>query len=580
MTLRSPIITVLGHVDHGKTTLLDKIRGTVIAKKEAGAITQHVGASFIPTSTIKEKCKSILEKLDIELTIPGLLIIDTPGHEAFTNLRKRGGSIADLAVVVIDVNQGIQPQTEESIEILKINKVPFAIAANKIDLINGWEAHENATAIETIRKQREFVQEELDEKIYKIIGQLAEFGINSERFDRVRDKTKEVVIIPLSAKTGEGIQELLLTIAGLAQKYMLKKLDINEEKKAKGAVLEVKETTGLGTTIDAIIYEGKITQGDTIVLAGKKGVFKTKIRALLQPAPLEEIRDTGKKFKSVKEVHAAAGLKISAPGLEEAMAGSPLIATDKPEEAMEEVKKEIEKIEIETSEEGVIIKTDALGSLEAIEQLFKKGNIPIKKAEVGVVNKKDLTEAETIKRQNRYYGTIFAFNTKVPEEIREEANKKEIAIFESDVIYQLEEDYKKWKEEEEKKEKEEQLNEHIYPAKIKILPGHLFRASKPAVVGVQILEGIIKSNYPLINEKGKPIGKIKSIQKEKQKVEKAEKGGKVAISIEGGIVGKNIQENQVLFTDVPREQLYDTSKEIGDKELIKEIKSIKKAREE
>ncbi len=578
MTVRSPIITVLGHVDHGKTTLLDKIRGTVIAKKEAGAITQHVGASFIPTTTIKEKCKPILEKLDITLTIPGLLIIDTPGHEAFTNLRKRGGSIADLAIVVIDINQGIQPQTEESIEILKINKVPFVIAANKIDLINGWEPHENATATETIKKQREFVQEELDEKIYKIIGQLAEFGINSERFDRVQDKTKEVVIIPLSAKTGEGIPELLLTVAGLAQKYMLKKLDINEEKKAKGAVLEVKETTGLGTTIDAIIYEGKIKQGDTIVLAGKQGVFKTKVRALLQPAPLEEIRDTGKKFKSVKEVHAAAGVKISAPGLEEAIAGSPIIvATENPEEALKEVEEEISQIEIETKEEGAIVKTDALGSLEAIEQLFKKNDIPIKKAEVGIVNKKDLTEAETIKKQNRYYGVIFAFNTRVPEEIREEANKNKIKIFESKVIYQLEEDYKKWKEEEEKREKEEQLNKFIYPAKIRILPGHLFRISKPAVVGIEVIEGIIKSNYPLMNEKGETIGKIKSIQKDKQKVEKAEKGEKVAISIEGGVIGRNLKEKQILFTDVPKEQLYNTSKEIGNKELIKEIKNIKKS---
>ncbi len=576
MSVRSPIVTVLGHVDHGKTTLLDKIRGTAIASKEAGAITQHVGASFIPTSVIKKQCKKLLEKYHVELTIPGLLFIDTPGHEAFTNLRKRGGSIADLAIVIIDINQGIQPQTVESIEILKVNKVPFIIAANKIDLINGWNSQPEKTIIESINSQREFVQQIVEQKIYEIVGQLAEQGISSERYDRVTDRTKEVMIIPVSAKTGEGIEELLLTLAGLSQKYMLKKLDIDTEKHAKGTVLEVKEATGLGTTIDVIIYEGKIQQGDTIALAGKKGAFTTKVRALLEPAPLEEIRDTGKKFKSVKEVHAAAGVKISAPGLEEALAGSPLIIKDNAEEALEEVRKEVEKIEIETKEEGVIVKTDALGSLEAIEKLFKLNGIPIKKAEVGIVNKKDLTEAETIKKQNRYYGVIFAFNTKVPEEIRQEAHKNNIRIFESKVIYQLEEEYKEWKEQEKKKEKEEQLTNYIYPAKIKILPGHIFRISKPAVVGVEVLAGIIKSDYPLMNEHGETIGRIKSIQKEQQKVDKAEKGDKVAVSIEGAVANKNIHAKQTLFTAVPKEQLYEIEDKIEDKELIKELKNIKR----
>jgi len=578
MSLRSPIVAVLGHVDHGKTTLLDKIRGTTIASKEAGAITQHVGASFIPTEVIKEQCKELLKKYGIKLTIPGLLFIDTPGHEAFTNLRKRGGSIADIAVVVIDINQGIQPQTKEAIEILKINKVPFIIAANKIDLLNGWEIHPNTSSINTINSQRDFVKELLEQKIYQIVGQLAELGINSERYDRITDRTKEVMIIPLSSKTGEGIQELLITLAGLSEKYMLKKLNVDKEKQAKGTILEVKETTGLGTTIDVIIYEGKIKQGDMITLVGKKGAFTTKTRALLKPAPLEEIRDTGKKFKSVKEAHAAVGLKISAPGLEEAIAGSPIIVAKNIEKALEEVKKEVEKIEIKTNEEGVIIKTDALGSLEAIEKLFRQKEIPIKKAEVGVVNKKDLTEAETIKKQNRYYGVIFAFNTKVPEDIKQEANKNKIKIFESKVIYKLEEDYKEWIKEEKKKDKEEQLNQYIYPAKLKILPGHIFRISKPAVVGVEILAGIIKSNYPLMNIHGEKIGKIKSIQKENQKLDKAEKTDKVAISIEGAVVGKNIEEKEVLFTAMPREQIYEIENKIEDKELIKEIKNIKEKR--
>jgi len=220
LSIRQPIVSVLGHVDHGKTTLLDKIRGTAIAKKEAGGITQHIGATEIPLEVIKEICGPILDKLGGKLTIPGLLFIDTPGHEAFTNLRKRGGSIADLAVLVIDVNEGFRPQTIESLNILRSYKVPFVVAANKIDRIRGWNSREMRPISESIRKQKEWVVQELDKKIYELVGSLSRMGFSAERFDRIRDFTREVCIVPVSALTGEGIPELLAIISGLAQKYL------------------------------------------------------------------------------------------------------------------------------------------------------------------------------------------------------------------------------------------------------------------------------------------------------------------------------------------------------------------------
>src|SRR3989338_9048939 len=134
--LRQPIIAILGNVDSGKTQLLDTIRNTAIVESEPGRITQSIGCSIIPIESIKKICGNMLENLKLEIKIPGFLIIDTPGHAAFTSLRKRGGNLADMAILVVDVNDGIKVQTIECIGILRQYKTPFVIALNKIDLIS------------------------------------------------------------------------------------------------------------------------------------------------------------------------------------------------------------------------------------------------------------------------------------------------------------------------------------------------------------------------------------------------------------------------------------------------------------
>src|SRR3989338_9244629 len=322
--IRKPIITVLGHVDHGKTTFLDKIRGTAIAAREAGAITQHIGATEVPISVIRELSGELIEKYGFKIELSGLLFIDTPGHAAFTNLRKRGGSIADLAVLVVDLTQGFQPQTIEAIEILKSFKVPFIVAANKVDKIHGWASH-YGTFTNSIKAQNESVQTDLDTKVYEIVGKLYELGFQSERFDRIADFTKQIPIIPVSAKLGDGIPETLLFLAGLSQRFLEKKLTINEDDPGVGTVLEIKEEKGLGKTMDVIVYDGVLSVGDEIVVGGKSGVIKAKVRALLEPKPLNEIRDPKEKFNNVKSVHAAARVKVAAPGLDQALAGSPML---------------------------------------------------------------------------------------------------------------------------------------------------------------------------------------------------------------------------------------------------------------
>jgi translation initiation factor 5B len=312
--LRQPIVVVLGHVDSGKTSLLDNIRGTAVQAREVGGITQHIGASFLPIETIKEITGPLYAKLaKAESAIPGLLVIDTPGHEIFANLRTRGGSAADIAIVVVDVNKGFEAQTIESMDILKKRRVPFVIALNKVDMVAGWRTSIRFIS-EDVKRQDVAVQTLLDEKIYSVVGMLSRLGYPSEAFWRVKDFTREVAIVPVSARTGVGIPELLAVLVGLTQQYMGKKLERHTKDAARGIVLEFSEETGLGPSANIILLDGVLHQGDSIVIGKRDGAVSTKIKALLLPKPLDEMRDPRDKFKQVNEVIAAAGLKITLRG--------------------------------------------------------------------------------------------------------------------------------------------------------------------------------------------------------------------------------------------------------------------------
>ena len=322
MEIRQPIVTVAGHVDHGKTTILDSIRGTCVAEKEPGKITQKISFTSVPSEIINKNCKSLLEKFKIELEIPGFLFIDTPGHAAFTNLRKRGGSLADLAILVIDINEGIMEQTKESIEVLKASKVPFIIALNKIDAITGWSKKSDSLQ-ESIEKQTDFTKNDFEKKLYRIIHTLNSLGFDSDLFYRVSDFTKQITLIPCSGKTCEGIPELVVMLAGLAQKFLKGKLVLGKE--GKGTILEVKKEKGI-INIEAILYDGTLTKKDIIVISTLSKAVETKIRALFKALPL------GKGFEPVEEVSASAGIRLNLPVTEEIIPGMPFIATKETKE--------------------------------------------------------------------------------------------------------------------------------------------------------------------------------------------------------------------------------------------------------
>ena len=559
-SVRKPIITVLGHVDHGKSTILDTIRGTSVVEREAGRITQHIGATEVPIEAIKKIAGSLLEKYKFELSIPGLLFIDTPGHEAFSNLRKRGGSIADLAVLVIDATQACQLQTFESIEILKAFKVPFVIAANKIDLIQGWQKNEGKSFTESIKLQDESVQKDLDEKIYCLVGELFKKGFVCERFDRISDFTKQVAIIPVSAKSGEGIPELLLFLAGLSQKYLEKELKIEVSGPGKGTVLEVKEEKGLGKTIDVILYDGSFKVGEEIVAGTSDGIVRTKIRALLQPKPMDEIRSPEQRFDSVKEVSAAAGIKIAAPNLENVIAGSPVVAVwEGKENAAEEVMQEIQSLKIESETLGPIVRTDALGSLEALTMLLEKAGMRPKSASVGEVSRKEIIEAASIAKEDKFKGVIFAFNTKLNQGAEEELKKTQVKVFSANIIYKLIEDYEKWKGEEKEAEKKALLEKTTMPCKIKVMQNCIFRNANPAIVGVKILEGKLKPGIKVF-KKDKALGEVLAIQDKGNNLQEAKKGMEVAISINDAVCGRNLFEEDELYSLIPKEQFAEIQK--------------------
>ena len=553
MSIRQPIAVVLGHVDHGKTTLLDRIRGTSVAAREPGQITQWIGASFIPAKTVSEICGPILGRFKLKIEVPGLLFIDTPGHETFSNLRKRGGSAADVAILVIDVTKGIEPQTVESLNILKARKTPFLICCNKIDAIPGWKSAPEGSFVENKDNQRPEVMTDLDNRLYTMMGALSRYGFRADRFDRITEFTRTIALVPASAKTGEGLPELMAILVGLTQSFMRSELLLTAGP-AEGTILEVKEEPGLGVTVDAMIYNGRLSLDDQILLAGRKGVISTRVRALLLPKPLDEIRDPRDKFSRANFVDAAAGVKIAAPELDDAIAGSPLYAVGEQSSRADlerKILEEVETVKVRTDQTGVIVKADALGSLEALTTSLAASQIPVRLADVGDVSRRDVVEAEVVKAKDRYLGAILCFNAKVLPDAEEEIAVSGIPIFKGDIIYRVLEDYSRWVEAQKTAGVKAEMDLLIRPGKIRLLKGFVFRRSDPAIVGVEVLDGLVKPKYPLVNSSRRRVGLVLRVQDQGKDVSEAGAGKQVAVSIDKPMVGRHIFEGDVLYVDVP-----------------------------
>ena len=551
MRIRQPIVAVLGHVDSGKTSILDKIRGTGVQAREAGGITQHIGASFLPDETIKKICGSLYDKLGkSETKVPGILVIDTPGHEVFTNLRARGGSAADIAILVIDINRGLQPQTNESLKILESRKVPFVVALNKVDMVSGWQKNDIPLVSQAIKSQSTPVQTTIDEQIYNVVGALSILGYQAEAFYRVQDFSKEISIVPVSARTGVGIPELLGVLVGLTQQYLKKKLE-QEEKSTRGIILEVNDEVGLGPTANMILVDGYLKKDDNVVVAKRDSIIVTKPKALLLPKPLDEMRDPRDKFKPIDSVQAAAGIKIASPDLDGVLPGSTVYATSDPNEAetfKKSLESEMKSVFIDTETTGLILKCDTIGSLEALTEMLKRKQIPISKADIGPVTRRDVMEAKAIKEKDRHLGVILSFNVKVFDDAVTESEESHIRIFEDKIIYSLIDDYTLWVEQDSADVDTAIFNEMTPVTKFTFLKGYAFRNNNPAVFGIKVDVGLLRQKIPFMNKSGKKIGIIHQLQNDGKTVQSVKTGEEVACSVQNITIGRQINEEDVFFS--------------------------------
>ncbi len=578
--IRCPIVTVCGHVDHGKTSILDSIRKTVVAEGEAGHITQKISFTSYPIEQLKKACP-LIESSGIKLNIPGFLFIDTPGHAAFTNLRKRGGSLADLAVLVIDINEGIKPQTAEVIKILKHNKTPFVIALNKIDNISGWRPPQNTigghvekimTLQKSIDSQPQNIKQIFDEKYMTLVGALNSYNFDAELFYNIDDFTKKIALVPCSAKTKQGIPELIMMLCGLSQKYLGNRLALGKE--TKGVILEIKKEKSINY-IEAILYDGELSKKDEIAIASfEEEPVITKIRIL------EEIEPLSSKFKPKTNVHASTGLRIQLVSKENILPGMPfVIYKNNKKEIKEKFKKEISE-NIQTQKQGIIAKADSLGSLEALLVLLGQNNVPVVKAGIGNISKTDIISAKANLEINELDAVIVGFNIDEDEEVKG-IDKGKIKILTDKVVYKLIEDIVEFRVEKRKEIEKKRLMGLTTLCKLKILPQYVFRNTHPAIFGVRVEAGKLISGLNLIDNKGEKIKRIKNIQSENKSVEQANESMEVAISVPGVNFERQLKNKEFLYSDISGKQFKNFKKNkdllsLNEMKILQEIAEIKR----
>ncbi|XP_039966216.1 eukaryotic translation initiation factor 5B [Bactrocera tryoni] len=576
--LRAAVVCVLGHVDTGKTKILDKLRRTHVQDSEAGGITQQIGATNVPIDAIKEQTKPVYNSSSFEFKLPGLLIIDTPGHESFSNLRNRGSSLCDIAILVVDIMHGLEPQTIESINLLKKKKCPFIVALNKIDRLYDWKVMARRDVRDVLKEQQANTQLEFKQRSKDVILQFAEQGLNAALFYENPDPKTYVSLVPTSAITGEGMGNLLFLIVEFCQKMLPKRLMYSEELQA--TVLEVKAIPGLGTTIDAILINGKLREGQTMILAGTDGPIVTQIRSLLMPQPMKELR-VKNAYIEHKEVRAAQGVKIAAKDLEKAIAGINLLIAHKPDEVeicKEEVAKDLKSAlsHIKLAQTGVYVQASTLGSLEALLEFLRTSKIPYSAIRIGPVVKRDVMKASTMLEHEPQFATILAFDVKVEREAQEMADSLGVKIFQADIIYHLFDKFMAYREELKQKKREEFRSIAVFPCKLKILPQFIFNSRDPIVMGVMVENGIVKVGTPICvpSQEFVDIGIVTSIESNHKQIESARKGQEICIKIEPipgespKMFGRHFDADDMLVSKISRQSI-DACKDYFRDDLIK-----------
>ncbi|XP_056594255.1 eukaryotic translation initiation factor 5B [Triplophysa dalaica] len=534
--LRAPVVCVLGHVDTGKTKILDKLRHTHVQDGEAGGITQQIGATNVPLETILEQAKMV-KNFDIEsVKVPGMLIIDTPGHESFSNLRNRGSSLCDIAILVVDIMHGLEPQTLESINLLKEKKCPFIVALNKIDRLYDWKRSPETDVVVTLKKQKKNTKDEFDERTKAIIVEFAQQGLNAALFYENKDPRTFVSLVPTSAHSGDGMGNLIGLLVELTQTMLVRRLAHCDELRAQ--VMEVKALPGMGTTIDVILINGCLREGDTIIVPGVDGPIVTQIRGLLLPPPLKELR-VKSQYEKHKEVSTAQGVKILGKDLEKTLAGLPLLVAHKEDEIpvlrdelIRELKQTLNSIKLE--DKGVYVQASTLGSLEALLEFLRTSKVPYAGINIGPVHKKDVMKASAMLEHDQQYAVILAFDVKIERDSQDLADSLGVRIFSAEIIYHLFDAFTKYRDDYKKQKQDEFKHIAVFPCKLRILPQFIFNSRDPIVMGVIVEAGVIRTGTPVcVPTKGfVDIGIVTGIEINHKSVDTAKKGQEICVKIE------------------------------------------------
>ncbi|KAI6235010.1 Eukaryotic translation initiation factor 5B [Aphelenchoides besseyi] len=564
--LRSPVICVLGHVDTGKTKMLDTIRRTNVQDGEAGGITQQIGATRIPDTAIQERCRHVRDFNAEAMTIPGFLVIDTPGHESFANLRSRGSSLCDFAILVVDIMHGLEPQTIESLQLLLKRQTPFVVALNKIDRLYGYESNPRKDIWQHLRAQPQNTQAEFKQRWDSTVLQFSEQGMNIALAKDKKDPKEYISVVPTSAYHGDGIGNLMAHIVEQSQTSLAQKLAFCDELDC--TVMEVRPLPGLGLTIDVILVNGYLRKNDFIILSGTKGPIVTIIRDLLMPAPLREMR-VKNEYNNYKEIRGAQGVKILAKDMEHAVAGLPIYATSNIDEVKvfeEYAKHQLEKAltSIKTKSEGVYVQASTLGSLEALLEFLKSQKIPVSNVNIGPVHKKDVQKSAVMLETNPEFACILAFDVPVNRDVQQFADREGVRIFQADIIYHLERDFLAYREELKMKRRRE--NEHlaIFPCRLRILPQHIFNARNPIVLGVSVEAGKLKKGTPIVAKTPDDIvflGTVTSIEQNHDLIDMARAGDEVSIKIENTtgeapkLYGRHFTHTDELVSRISRQSI-------------------------
>lgn len=571
--LRSPICAILGHVDTGKTKLLDNMRKTNVQQGEAGGITQQIGATYFPIELIEKKTETMRSHVNVNFNVPGLLIIDTPGHESFSNLRSRGSSLCNIAILVVDIMHGLEPQTLESIRLLRDRRTPFVVALNKIDRLYGWESHPDSNVRDSLEAQPESVKREFEDRLEKTKLLFAEQGFNSELYYKNRNMSKYVSLVPTSAVTGEGVPDLLYLLLDLTQSRMSKQLMYLSQLEA--TILEVKVVEGLGTTIDVILSNGYLHEGDRIVLCGTNGPICTNVRALLTPQPARELR-VKSAYVHHKEVKAALGVKISAPDLDHAVAGSRLLVVgpgDNEEDLEDDVMEDMTGLldSVDKTGEGVCVQASTLGSLEALLDFLKDMKIPVMSIGLGPVYKRDVMRTSTMLERNKEFAVMLCFDVSVDREAEQYANEHGIRLFTADIIYHLFDAFTAYQKQILEERRRANIHEAVFPAVCHTV--HVINKRNPMIIGVDIVEGSLHIATPLAIVKPDPntgekivynLGRIQSMEvehKPKDSLRKGQTNAGVAVRLDStGLTnmptwGRHIDEKDNIYSLISRKSI-------------------------